>query len=93
MVIAFIVETFDTSIGAIEDVEETLGAQVLGVIAHGDIKNIQESAKDRFPKGIDEEELTKIINLISGYFLKGTVVFFRQYPGLKRNLACKGTEQ
>jgi len=32
LLIAFIVETFDTSLGAIEDVEETLGAQVLGVI-------------------------------------------------------------
>ncbi|MCD4716985.1 MAG: hypothetical protein K8R45_09625, partial [Desulfobacterales bacterium] len=43
IVLAFIAETFDTSIGAIEDVEETLGTQVLGVIPHGDIKDIQES--------------------------------------------------
>ncbi|MBW2615483.1 MAG: AAA family ATPase [Deltaproteobacteria bacterium] len=43
MVLAFIAETFDTSIGAIEDVEETLGTQVLGVIPHEDIKDIQES--------------------------------------------------
>lgn len=43
MVIAFITETFDTSLGAIEDVEETLGTQVLGVIPQGDTKAIQES--------------------------------------------------
>jgi uncharacterized protein involved in exopolysaccharide biosynthesis len=36
LVIAFIMETFDTSLGAIEDVEETLGMQVLGVIPQAD---------------------------------------------------------
>ncbi len=51
MVLAFIVETFDTSLGAIEDVEETLGTQVLGVIPHGDEKLIQEGMKDKDLKG------------------------------------------
>lgn len=51
MVLAFIVETFDTSLGAIEDVEETLGIQVLGVIPHGDEKLIQEGMKEKEVKG------------------------------------------
>jgi len=34
LVFAFIVETFDTSLGAIDDVEETLGLPVVGLIPH-----------------------------------------------------------
>ena len=40
IVIGFVVETFDTSLGAIEDVEETLGAQVLGIVPQADAKDI-----------------------------------------------------
>ncbi len=54
LVIAFIVETFDTSLGAIEDVEETLGLQVLGVIPHADDREIQGVLKDKHPEGIQE---------------------------------------
>ncbi|MDY6973030.1 MAG: Wzz/FepE/Etk N-terminal domain-containing protein, partial [Thermodesulfobacteriota bacterium] len=52
MIAAFIAETFDTSLGAIEDVEETLGTQVLGVIPHGDLKSIQEGASSSFRQNI-----------------------------------------
>ncbi len=47
LVIAFIVETFDTSLGAIQDVEAELGTQVLGIIPDSDIKLIQEGMKGK----------------------------------------------
>ncbi|MBW1792790.1 MAG: hypothetical protein JRJ14_11180, partial [Deltaproteobacteria bacterium] len=61
LVLAFVVETFDTSLGAIEDVEETLGAKVLGVIPQTDTRDIQESLKDRYPEGMDEHALSNAV--------------------------------
>ena len=55
IVLAFILETFDTSIGAIEDVETTLGAKVLGVIPFTDIKSIKAAVAD-IKKGSDFKE-------------------------------------
>jgi len=43
MLVAFIAETFDTSLGAIEDVEETLETPVMGVLPYGELKEIRKS--------------------------------------------------
>jgi polysaccharide biosynthesis transport protein len=67
MVLAFIAETFDTSIGAIEDVEETLGTQVLGVIPHGDIKDIQESMERAGEKVRPDSSFSNKVHLASHF--------------------------
>ena len=67
LVLAFIIETFDTSLGAIEDVEETIGAKVLGVIPHTDLKEIVAAVEDRYPGELDDDSLKKIISLVSHY--------------------------
>jgi capsular exopolysaccharide synthesis family protein len=59
LVTALVVETFDTSLGAIEDVEQTIGAPVLGVIPQVDAKQVLMSLKEKFPDGI--EDLSSII--------------------------------
>ena len=46
VLIAFVLETFDTSLGAIEDVEETLKTPVLGVIPQVDARDIQETLQE-----------------------------------------------
>jgi capsular exopolysaccharide synthesis family protein len=46
MLVAFITETFDTSLSAIEDVESTLETPVLGIIPHGDGKTLRSSVKE-----------------------------------------------
>jgi capsular exopolysaccharide synthesis family protein len=46
MLVAFITETFDTSLSAIEDVESTLETPVLGIIPHGDGKTLRSSIKE-----------------------------------------------
>jgi capsular exopolysaccharide synthesis family protein len=47
---AFVVETLDTSLGAIEEVERTLRTSVLGVIPYEDLKGIEENLRERLPK-------------------------------------------
>jgi len=59
LVFAFIVETFDTSLGAIEDVEETLGLQVLGLIPHMEAKDVQEALKDKYKQDIADDTMVR----------------------------------
>jgi succinoglycan biosynthesis transport protein ExoP len=73
LILAFIIETFDTSIGAIEDVEETLGAKVLGVIPYTDMKDIISILKGKYTKELDESTISKIINLVSHFAPKAMI--------------------
>ncbi|MFH1674142.1 MAG: polysaccharide biosynthesis tyrosine autokinase [Pseudomonadota bacterium] len=50
LVFAFVYETFDTSIGAIKEIEEFVGLSVLGVIPAIDIKEIKEVLKKIYKK-------------------------------------------
>ena len=84
LVFAFIVETFDTSLGAIEDVEETLGAKVLGVIPHTDSKEVAASLKDRYPRDMDESFSKRIISLVS-HFAPKTMIS-ESFRALRTNI-------
>jgi cobyric acid synthase len=70
LIIAFIVETFDTSLGAIEDVEQTLGIPVLGVIPHVDLKVMQENINERYSGRVQDHGLKQAVNLISHFVPK-----------------------
>jgi succinoglycan biosynthesis transport protein ExoP len=67
VVFAFIVETFDTSLGAIEDVEQTLGLQVLGLIPHIDAKDIRASLKDQYQQGAGVDTVIRDACLIPNF--------------------------
>jgi polysaccharide biosynthesis transport protein len=84
MVLAFIAETFDTSIGAIEDVEETLGTQVLGVIPHGDIKDIQESMERAGEKVRPDSSFSGKIHLASHFARQSMLA--ESFRGLRTNI-------
>ncbi|MFC1868348.1 SPOR domain-containing protein [Thermodesulfobacteriota bacterium] len=84
LILAFIVETFDTSLGAIEDVEETIGAKVLGVIPQTDAKDILGSFKDKSPKESDELDSKKIINLVSHFAPKTMIA--ESFRALRTNI-------
>ncbi|MBW2032846.1 MAG: SH3 domain-containing protein [Deltaproteobacteria bacterium] len=84
IVIAFIVETFDTSLGAIADVEETLGTQVLGVIPQGDIKSILESLKDTGPKGAHKDSFKLNMSLVSHFAPQS--IMAESFRGLRTNI-------
>ena len=83
MVAAFIAETFDTSLGAIEDVEETLGTQVLGVIPHGDVKSIQE--------GATSSSFSQSIHLVS-HFMPQTMLA-ESFRGLRTSIQLHDVEK
>lgn len=91
LILAFIVETFDTSLGAIEDVEETLGAKVLGVIPQADPKDIQERLKDVYPDGIDEQTLSRITNMVSHFAPKSMIA--ESFRALRTNIQFKEGEE
>jgi len=84
IVLAFIAETFDTSIGAIEDVEETLGTQVLGVIPHGDIKDIQESMERAGEKVRPDSSFSGKIHLASHFARQSMLA--ESFRGLRTNI-------
>jgi succinoglycan biosynthesis transport protein ExoP len=67
LVFAFIVETFDTSLGAIEDVEQTLGLPVLGLIPHIEPKDVQQSLKEKYKKDMGDDALVRDARLIPNY--------------------------
>ena len=90
LVLAFILETFDTSLGAIADVESTLGASVLGVIPQTDGREIQESLKDKFPDGISEHVAERAVSLIC-HFAPQTMIA-ESFRALRTNIQFREGE-
>ncbi len=65
IVVAFARESFDTSIGTIEGVEEFLKAPVLGVIPTFDDEELREIAARVLPKGSDKDTLDSLSKLVT----------------------------
>lgn len=57
LVVAFVLETLDTSIGAIQDVEEYLKTTVLGVIPHFDKEEVRERLIKSNPNAVNDQYL------------------------------------
>ena len=91
IIIAFIVETFDTSLGAIADVEETLGTQVLGVIPHGDMKSILESVKDTGSKGAQSDFFKTNMPLVSHFAPRS--ILAESFRGLRTNIQFRAMDK
>ncbi len=91
LIIAFIVETFDTSLGAIEDVEQTLGIPVLGVIPHMDLRVIQENIKERYSGRVQAHSMNQAVNLISHFVPKSMMA--ESFRSLRTNIHFKDTEK
>lgn len=89
VVLAFIRESFDTSIGTIEDVEAFLHVPVLGVIPREDRKEVEKGLKEAFPEPLDPESMNLLARLSPLFDLKGVVA--EGYRSLKVNLqfACQ----
>ena len=91
IVIGFVVETFDTSLGAIEDVEETLGTQVLGIVPQADIKDMIEGMKEKYPGGISLPDEKRIGYLVSHFVPKS--MMSESFRALRTNIQFKGAEK
>ncbi|MBN1103988.1 MAG: SPOR domain-containing protein, partial [Deltaproteobacteria bacterium] len=91
LVAAFIVETFDTSLGAIEDVEETLGTQVLGVIPYADPKEIYESIEEKDPEKAGDSPFLHTADLVSHFSPKSMIA--ESFRALRTNIQFKDAEK
>jgi tyrosine-protein kinase Etk/Wzc len=91
IVIGFIVETFDTSLGAIEDVEETLGTQVLAIIPQVDLKDLRSSAGKSAPESIKSATDDEKIYLMSHFAPKSMAA--EGLRALRTNIQFKDPEK
>jgi capsular exopolysaccharide synthesis family protein len=86
-----VVETFDTSLGAIEDVEETLGTQVLGIVPQADIKDMIEGLKEKYPGGISLPDEKRMSYLVSHFVPKS--MMSESFRALRTNIQFKDAEK
>ncbi len=96
LVLGFVLETFDTSLAAIEDVEETLGTQVLGIVLHGDVKSIEEAVKEKGETegGQAETEMSpfrRSMQLVSHFAPQS--VLAESFRALRTNVQFRGVEK
>jgi len=91
LVIAFVVETFDTSLGAIEDVEETLGTHVLGVVPHADVQNLRNNLKENYPDKIGKRSLAHAASLVSHFSPKSMMA--ESFRALRTNVNFRNPEK
>lgn len=91
LIAAFIVETFDTSLGAIEDVEETLKTRVLGVIPQTDLEDLDESFQEKAPEGMGEIAPARVVNMVCHFAPKS--IMAESFRALRTNIQFKDREQ
>ena len=91
IVFAFLIETMDTSIGAIEEVEEFLGAPVLGVIPYVPVQEMRASLEDRYGGEVDDETANRNVGLVSHFAPKS--VRAESYRALRTNLSFTSLER
>ena len=91
LVVAFIVETFDTSLGAIEEVEETLRTQVVGVVPQTDWAEVQGRLTERFPGGLKGHSQRHAINLISHYCVSSMMA--ESFRALRTNIEFRDVDR
>jgi capsular exopolysaccharide synthesis family protein len=91
--LAFVLETMDTSIGTIEDVEEYLELPVLAVIPHLDVEKVAAQLVEENPQLEDDPNLDLVARLITQYDPKSPAA--EAYRTLRTNLtfATAGTAE
>lgn len=87
---AFVVETFDTSIGAIEEVEELIGVNVLGIIPHVSIQDIKATLLDESRGEMDDKTAERYSRIVSHFAPKSMLA--ESYRSLRTNLSFAGLE-
>ena len=90
VVFAFIVETFDTSMAAIEEIEELTGINVLGIIPHATVSEIKKTLLKESTEDIDDETAEKYSRIISHFAPNSTLA--ESYRSLRTNLSFAGLE-
>ena len=91
VVFAFIAETLDTSIGAIEDVEEYLQVSVVGIIPHIDIDEVKDSLIRKGVSAQDTDTLERRARLAAHFDPQSTLA--ESYRALRTNIQFVNVER
>lgn len=91
MIAALVREAFDTSVGATEEVEETVGAKVVGVIPDEGIKEVREMLRAERVRGGDNSALRYSMHLVSHFVPKSMVS--ESFRSLRINVQFLGKER
>ncbi|MHB8092072.1 MAG: polysaccharide biosynthesis tyrosine autokinase [Syntrophales bacterium] len=85
IVFAFLIETFDTSIGAIEEIEEFLSTKVVGMIPFLNLEDVRDSIKVGMPADASEASIKRHFQLISHFLPSSTLA--ENYRALRTNFS------
>ncbi|MDQ5985432.1 MAG: hypothetical protein CSYNP_01142 [Syntrophus sp. SKADARSKE-3] len=84
VVFAFLIETFDTSIGAIEEVEDFLGVHVMGVIPFVSVEEIKTLLSDDPAAVLDDDQVRRYARLAAHFVPSSTLS--ESYKALRTSL-------
>lgn len=92
LVFAFIYETFDTSIGAVKDVEDFVGVKVLGIIPHIDAKSLKKSLLEthKVPE-LTEKFMARAMGMFTHFMPNSTVA--ESFRSVRTNVQFRGFEK
>ena len=91
IIFAFIIETFDTSIEAIEEVEELLGVPVSGIIPFVSVNEIKLMLKEKYHEDVDEGTADRHARLVSHFAPDSTLA--ESFRALRTNLSFTSLEK
>ena len=83
IVFSFLIETFDTSIGAIEEIEEFLGTRVLGIIPFLNMEDVRGGLIGGLPADVSDDVIKRHFQLISHFLPTSTLA--ENYRALRTN--------
>ena len=84
IVVALLVETLDTSIGAIEDVESLLSLPVIGIIPPIDFDDIRTIIRSTVPQMLENPDIDHLSSLVTHYDPRSPVA--EAYRALRTNI-------
>ena len=85
LMLAFLAETFDTSMGAIEEIENLLGVHTLGLIPHISQQDIKDTLREKYAGETDAEAAERGARLVSHFAPKSRLA--ESYRAIRTNLA------
>ncbi len=91
IIFAFLIETFDTSIGAIEEIEAFLGTRVIGMIPFLHMEDVRDSIKAGLPADVNEDVVMRHFQLISHFLPTSTLA--ENYRALRTNFNFLSVEK
>lgn len=91
VVFAFVVETFDTSLAAIEEIEELTGVHVLGIIPYVTVHEMKKTLLQESAEEMDDRTAEKYSRIVAHFAPQSTLA--ESYRSLRTNLSFAGLER